>query len=91
MCQLQLGCGRMEAALPFVLLLGNISRQQPQLLSEHGQRLKDCLQNFSVLSPEAAHALLVALWPLCQRMPALQDHVVLVLRKVMFARDINSR
>ena len=170
-CQAQLASGRLEAALPFVLLLGNIGRQQPQLLAEHGQRLKDCLQNFSVLSPEAAQvgegcrtaclqvcgllsleaaqawvwgeglpaelrraagrgciggsvrgirgrgsggvsacvclpagclptpggalralqALLAALWPLCQRMRALQDYVILVMRKIMFARDVNSR
>lgn len=54
-CQNQLASGRLEVALPFVLLLGNISRQQPQLLVEHSQRLKDCMQNFSVLSSEAAY------------------------------------
>lgn len=36
-------------------------------------------------------ALLVALWPLCQRMRSLQDYIILVLRKIMFARDVNSR
>ncbi len=83
--------GRPEAALPSVLLLGNISRQQPALLCEHGQRLKDCVQNVGSLGPEAALALLLALWPLCRLVRELQDYVVLVLRKVMFARDTNSR
>lgn len=87
----QLGAVKLDACLPQVLLLSRLCRAQPALLAGHLQPLKDCLAHFAGLPPEAAMALLRALWPLCRVRRELQDHVVMLLRKVMYGRDANSR
>ena len=87
----QLRAARLEACLPQVLLLARLCRAQPALLAAHLQPLKDCLSHFAALPPEAAMALLRALWPLCRARRELRDHVVMLLRKVMYGRDPNSR
>ncbi|GBF90249.1 hypothetical protein Rsub_03382 [Raphidocelis subcapitata] len=87
----QLGATKLEACLPHVLLLSRLCAAQPALLAAHTQPLKDCLSHFAALPPEAAMALLRALWPLCRVRRELQDHVIMLLRKVMYGRDPNSR
>ena len=56
-----------------------------------GCALQDCLQNFLALPPDGALALLLAGWPLCAARRELQDYLVLLLRKVMFSRDVGAR
>lgn len=70
----QLGAAKLEACLPQVLLLSRLCASQPGLLAGHLQPLKDCLAHFAGLPPEAAMALLRALWPLCRVRRELQDH-----------------
>jgi hypothetical protein len=62
----QLSCGNLDAALPHVLLLSSICREQPALLSSYVPQLKDCLCSIAGLSADAALVLLLALWPLCR-------------------------
>ncbi|KAG2490245.1 hypothetical protein HYH03_011369 [Edaphochlamys debaryana] len=86
-----LGAPGQELALPAVLLLSNLAACHPTLLYEHTQRLKDSLQNFLLLPAPVALGLLLGLWPLARNRRDLSDHLVMLLRKVMFAREAQSR
>lgn len=52
---------------------------------------QDCLEQVVGMEPDAALGVLGALWPLCMLQRDLQDHATLVLRKVMFGRDVAAR
>lgn len=87
----QLSCSNLDSALPQVLLLSSICRDQPALLSSYIPQLKDCLSSFAGLSADAALVLLLALWPLCRVRSDLQDHVIMLLRKMMYRQDVGGR
>lgn len=87
----QLSCSNLDGALPHVLLLSSICRDQPALLSSYIPQLKDCLGSFAGLSADAALVLLLALWPLCRVRSDLQDHVIMLLRKMMYRQDVGGR
>lgn len=89
--QAQLACSNLDSMLPGVLLLVSICRQQPALLASHVGQLKDCLAAFGALPADAALVLLRALWPLCLVRSDLQDHVVMLLRKLMYRQDVAGR
>eukprot|EP00775_Hariotina_reticulata_P011123 gene11123-11277_t len=49
LCQAQLSCSNLNAALPHVLLLSGVCREQPELLASYMPQLKDCLGTFAGL------------------------------------------
>jgi len=124
MLQAQLSCSNLNTALPYVMLLSGVCREQPELLASYMPQLKECLGSFAGLSADAAQAskqrqlhmcqhnlgrllgicqlstatcslfpqvLLLALWPLCRVRSDLQDHVIMLLRKMMYRQDAAGR
>lgn len=89
--QVQLSSSNLDTALPHVLLLSSICRDQPGMLNSHIAQLKECLSSFAGLSADAALVLLLALWPLCRVRSDLQDHVIMLLRKMMYRQDVGGR
>jgi hypothetical protein len=90
--QIQLCSSSTDAALPYILLFGSICRSQPALLCQHLPQLKECLGQLPSLgADDAALALLLALWPLCRLHKELQDHLIMLLRKAMYGRDVGCR
>ncbi|KAG1680602.1 hypothetical protein FOA52_015051 [Chlamydomonas sp. UWO 241] len=86
------GSPRAGAALPGALALALLSRTQARAMGEHAGALKEVLECLPSLPCEAAqHATLLALWPLCRARKDMQDMAVMLLRKVMFQRELGAR
>ncbi|GLI65567.1 hypothetical protein VaNZ11_009036, partial [Volvox africanus] len=86
-----LGAAGQEQALPAVVLLSNLAARYPAFLYEHATKLKDAFQSFLLLPAPVALGLLLGLWPLARCRRDLADHMVMLLRKVMFSREASSR
>jgi Fanconi anemia group I protein len=54
-------------------------------------QIREAVESISQLTPEIASELLFALEPIVHLNPAFQDHVVLVLRKAMFNRELQAK
>lgn len=78
-------------ALPFVRLLGRLVRAAPELLGDHVEALKGCLDALLHLPPPSSTALLLAAWPLVRARRDVADAVLLKLRKALFLKDEGAR
>ncbi|XP_011270486.1 hypothetical protein, variant [Capsaspora owczarzaki ATCC 30864] len=72
-------------------LLQTIMSTAPQSVLEHVSKIHDALDYLSYMCPAAAEGLLLAIQPLMALNRALQDSVMLILRKSLFSRDSDSR
>ena len=74
-----------------IRVLSTLIADQPQLMLEFSQQVKDLFDYMSTLCPPVVEDLLNALSPLLRLRPDLLDYVVLVLRKAVFNKESNSR
>lgn len=82
---------RSQGVLGYVKLLGLLVERNPNLVLEKAAAVQDVFGYISVLPPPVAERFLVAVAPLLQLRPRLQDSVVLPLRKALFSREERSR
>lgn len=76
----------MSASLPLTIAL-----PPPPCSGRSDIPPQDAFQGFLLLPAPVALGLLLGLWPLARSRRDLGDHLVMTLRKVMFAREAASR
>ena len=74
-----------------VTVLQTLIKDQPQVMMDFTQQIKDLFDYVSSLSPDVAAQLLKAVQPLLRLRPELFDYVVLVFRKAVFNKEPTSR
>lgn len=82
---------RSQGVMGYVKLLGLLSKNNPQLLLQDAEAVRDVFGYISVLPPPVAERFLAAVGPLLQLRPRLEDSVVLPLRKALFSREERAR
>ncbi|EFC48047.1 hypothetical protein NAEGRDRAFT_57172 [Naegleria gruberi] len=75
----------------YIDLLRNISKNQTNCLLDHISKLKETIEYLSTMPTDISNALLTAVQPLYKNSQEFQDQVVLVLRKSMYSRELDSR
>ncbi|XP_052249477.1 Fanconi anemia group I protein-like isoform X2 [Dreissena polymorpha] len=75
----------------FLGLLGDIVVASPSMLLDNTAKIREMFDYLSMLSPGSAEGLLGAVQPLLKLSMSLKDALMLVLRKAMFARQLESR
>lgn len=87
--------GENSNVLQYIILLSSISRECQDLLlgsgGEYLPRIKEVFDYLSYVPPTVTRALLAAVEPIMAINPSFQDHIILVLRKAMFSRELESR
>eukprot|EP01094_Clydonella_sp_ATCC50884_P027477 TRINITY_DN7907_c0_g1_i1.p1 TRINITY_DN7907_c0_g1~~TRINITY_DN7907_c0_g1_i1.p1 ORF type:complete len:1078 (+),score=192.27 TRINITY_DN7907_c0_g1_i1:87-3320(+) len=74
-----------------VTCLQQLVAQKAHEMSRDLTQLKEALEYLSYMSPTIGRALIAAVAPLFVFNPSFLDHVVLVLRKALFSRELSSR
>ncbi|KAJ8317546.1 hypothetical protein KUTeg_005450 [Tegillarca granosa] len=72
-------------------LLSSTVMSSPQILLESTTKVREMFDYLSYLSPTSADGLLKAIQPLLKFSMSLKDALILVLRKAMFNRQLDSR
>eukprot|EP01114_Cavostelium_apophysatum_P022181 TRINITY_DN7943_c0_g1_i1.p1 TRINITY_DN7943_c0_g1~~TRINITY_DN7943_c0_g1_i1.p1 ORF type:complete len:1311 (-),score=418.94 TRINITY_DN7943_c0_g1_i1:270-4202(-) len=80
-----------DNGLYFAEFLKNLCQDARQILLEFVSKIKEALDHLSHIQPQVAEKFLEAIQPVLSLNSGLQDHVVLVLRKAMFNREVESR
>ena len=75
----------------YIDLLQEIISTNTSAISDLISRVKETFDYISFLSPDIAKQILKAVDPLLKSNRGFQDHIVLVMRKAMFNRELNSR
>ncbi|KAF0979531.1 hypothetical protein FDP41_001448 [Naegleria fowleri] len=75
----------------YIELLANLSLNQTSYVLDHISKLKETIEYLSTMPTDVAKALLAAVQPLYKTSQEFQDQVVLVLRKSMYNRELDSR
>lgn len=95
---IQMACSKLirskeSAALPWVTVIACLIRQDPPAFATHELLpvLKTAMEGISFLPPGAALGLLLASWPMCSKRRDAKDFVIMLLRKAMFSRELNTR
>ena len=83
--------GRSAAAAHWLGLLDELVVSQPLAVLEHLPKIKQLLEYVMALPLATATAMLRSLLPLQRQRPELRDHLVLLLRKAMFATEEPTR
>ncbi|XP_062569094.1 Fanconi anemia group I protein-like [Saccostrea cucullata] len=72
-------------------LLSSTVMSAPQRLLESSCKVRETFDYLAFLTPTAAEGLLKAIHPLLKLSMSLRDSLILVLRKAMFSRQLDSR
>ncbi|XP_060066716.1 Fanconi anemia group I protein-like [Ylistrum balloti] len=72
-------------------LLSSTVMSAPQILLESTPKVREMFDYLSFLTPSSAYGLLKAIQPLLKFSMSLKDSLILVLRKAMFSRQLDSR
>ncbi|RUS92134.1 hypothetical protein EGW08_000158, partial [Elysia chlorotica] len=72
-------------------LLSDAVHSAPQLLLESSAKVQEICLKLAELPPRSADGLLTSIQPLLKLSPLLKDTIIIVLRKAMFARQLNAR
>ncbi|KAK3789845.1 hypothetical protein RRG08_055131 [Elysia crispata] len=72
-------------------LLSDTVHSAPQLLLESSGKVQEICLKLAELPPKSADGLLMSIQPLLKLSPLLKDTIIIVLRKAMFARQLNAR
>lgn len=75
----------------FLELLSSTVMSAPQILLESTPKVREMFDYLSFLTPTSAEGLLKAIQPLLKFSMSLKDALILVLRKAMFSRQLDSR
>ncbi|XP_020616716.1 Fanconi anemia group I protein-like [Orbicella faveolata] len=75
----------------YIDLLASTVSSAPHVLLESLPRIKEALDYLSFLPPKSAEGFLKAIQPLLKISLSLRDSLILVLRKAMFSRQVDSR
>ncbi|KAG2385715.1 hypothetical protein C9374_003530 [Naegleria lovaniensis] len=75
----------------YIELLTSLALNQTSCLLDHISKLKETIEYLSTMPTDIAKALLAAVQPLYKTSQEFQDQVVLVLRKSMYNRELDSR
>lgn len=75
----------------YLELLGDTVYAAPQMLLESTNKVREMFDYLALLSPGSAEGLLHAVQPLLKLSMSLKDSLILVLRKAMFSRQLDSR
>ncbi|CAG5131997.1 unnamed protein product [Candidula unifasciata] len=84
----------MKSTLPvghYLDLLSDTVFSAPQLLLESSGKIQEIFVKLAQLPPKSAESLLTVIQPLLKLSPRLKDTLILVLRKAMFSRQLDSR
>ena len=79
------------ATVTLLALLARIVRLGPHLAADSIPRIREAVDYLSFLSADVARSLLQAIAPLLELHVPLRDAVMLVLRKAMFSRELESK
>jgi hypothetical protein len=84
--------GTLDARMPlFLSLLHVLCGSWPHLVLELSGKVKESLEYLHHLSPDRARHFLAAIGPLLQQRRELRDALMLVLRKAVFQRSLDTR
>ncbi|XP_048249251.1 Fanconi anemia group I protein-like isoform X2 [Haliotis rufescens] len=75
----------------YLELLADTVKSAPQLLLESVPKVREAFDYLSFLPPSSAEGLLKAIQPLLKLSMSLKDSLILVLRKAMFSKQLDSR
>ncbi|XP_078310521.1 Fanconi anemia group I protein-like isoform X2 [Crassostrea virginica] len=75
----------------YLELLSSTVMAAPQRLLESSTKVREMFDYLALLTPSAAEGLLRAIHPLLKLSMSLRDSLILVLRKAMFSRQLDSR
>lgn len=75
----------------YLELLTDTVHSAPQLLLESSSKVQEICLKLAELPPRSADGLLNSIQPLLKLSPLLKDTIIIVLRKAMFARQLNAR
>lgn len=75
----------------YLELLSSTVMAAPQRLLESSTKVREMFDYLALLTPAAAEGLLRAIHPLLKLSMSLRDSLILVLRKAMFSRQLDSR
>ncbi|OWF38448.1 Fanconi anemia group I protein-like [Mizuhopecten yessoensis] len=75
----------------YLELLASTVMSAPQILLESTPKVREMFDYLSFLTPTSAEGLLKAIQPLLKFSMSLKDALILVLRKAMFSRQLDSR
>ncbi|KAL9647352.1 hypothetical protein ABK040_011717 [Willaertia magna] len=75
----------------YIELLRKLSFNQTSSLINHISKFKETIEYLSTMTPELSTILLESVQPLYKASQEFQDQVVLVLRKAMYSRELDSR
>lgn len=80
-----------SSPLQYIDILAKVSRSSPLLLMEHLGLIRELLEQLMFLSLPAATSLLQALLPLMKMNMTLKDDIMLILRKMLFSKQVEGR
>ncbi|CAL4060860.1 unnamed protein product, partial [Meganyctiphanes norvegica] len=75
----------------YIDILGKVSRSSPLLLMDHLGLIRELLDQLMFLSLPATTSLLQAILPLLKMNMTLKDDIMLILRKMLFSKQVESR
>ncbi|KAL9554015.1 hypothetical protein MBANPS3_002999 [Mucor bainieri] len=82
---------RSASVMEFLELLACIIREYPESVEKYMSNIKDTLDILSFLPLSTAERLLYAIQPLSKTNDQFRDGLILILRKSLFAKDLDGR
>ena len=81
-----------EYVAQYITLLGRIlQNSSPDILDNYADKVKEIFDYIGYLTPLVVQNVLAIIQPIIQRNPNLQEYIILVLRKSIFSRELESR